>query len=151
MRILPATLAALLLITLTACGSGTDKTTEPAPAPKTEATEAAVTEPDACTRLARTWAVTARALDTALLLMVEDRINGATDAMKAATDEMEIEGCTGPVRESATMGNYQASVAAFEVRICVIHELTTCDKAHDKWKKDGSPVVARVRTLSGLE
>lgn len=150
-----ATLAALTLLPLAACGGGGDED-EPAakPSPTAEVSKAVETptaDAETCEKLARTWAVAANSLKSGLLLMVADVAEERTTAMHAATDQMEIEQCKSRAHDAALEGNYHAALANAQMTICMNNGVDYCDKAADTWERGGEPLVEEVRALTHME
>ena len=65
-----------------------------------------------CAKLGRTWVVASEDLDLSLGLGVMESVDAATDAMTAATDQMEIQQCQGEIVSQPAVGNLEAAIAA---------------------------------------
>ena len=146
-------LVVLALVSLAACG-GKAEADKPHSSPSTAAVSNSTPSPaalDACTKLARTWAVAARDLKGRLLLMLPERVDESTRAMTSATDQMEVEGCMSRAREAALEGNYQAALANAQMAVCINNAADMCDKAADTWESAGEPLVAEVRSLTDMD
>lgn len=151
-------LAALFLALVAGCGGGGSGDKPPvddgigesmaADAASASASAAADPHNQACNRLGRTWAVQAEKLVTKLYVALP--VTQVTDAMTSATDQMDIEGCTGEVVDLALDGNYRAVLASTKLITCSSDDPFVCgEQAGDLWKKQGFPLLAKVRALVG--
>jgi hypothetical protein len=139
-------LVAVLLVFLAACGGNSSDAAKD-PKPSAASTTAADALDQTCAKLGRTWAVAAKDLHSSLGLAVMDAVNSATAAMKAATDQMEIEQCKGEIVTKTAEGNYEAALAAAQAQVCSNDFKGFC-KAGDTWQSKGEQIVADVEALS---
>jgi hypothetical protein len=102
----------VLLTVLAACGSSSDTADKGGDAGTAETSAAGTGGLDAaCADLGRTWVAAAEGLESSLTSVEMDAVEFATDAMRAATDQMSTEQCEGDIVTESLSGNVQADLA----------------------------------------